>query len=309
MAHRSWQTCTQTATTVVGLLISHSLLAQPVSEDFSANPTAAGSSEPSVHPRYVVDARQPKWPDGVINYYYNPVNQPAQISTDQMLNLIQTAGRKWENVCNVRFNYLGTQTAEPDVNATFGTIDRINVIGWQALTGNKSGFDGYVAWWYDGVGPNLVDADMVINSDAGERLAGDQKGLGALITHEMGHMLAIKHSDEQTSVMFATPYNTYAFQNTLRGDDAAACASLYGYSSLSSANRVFNWAEQTFPQFFAPTGINSLDLGGYHYRYFPATNSYLAAKDNALIYLPVGGSLTPLGEVEQYLAPAIAAGF
>ncbi len=150
---------------------------------------------------------------------------------------------------------------------------------------------------------------MVVNVQSGARLAADRRGLGALLTHEMGHMLAIKHSDKQNAVMFASPYNSYAFQNTLRGDDAAACASLYGYSVLSDANRIFNWAEQTLPQFLAPTGVISLDLSGYHYRFFSETNSYLAMKDGTLIYLRVGGAVTPLGTVNQFIGSAAAAGF
>jgi hypothetical protein len=292
---------------VCALSTASSFAVQGVGADFSAQTTPVQGSNPSA--RFITDARTPTWADAMVNYYYNPSNQPAGISTDTMLSLIQAAGRKWENVCNVRFNYLGTHSADPDVDASFETIDRLNVIGWLPLTGNKSGFDGYVSWWYQGSAPNLVDADMVLNTAAGDRLANDPKGLGALITHEMGHMLAIKHSDTQQSVMFASPYNSYAFQNTLRGDDAAACASLYGASTLADANRIFNWAEQSFPQFVAPTGVNSLDLSGYHYRFFSQTNSYLAVKDNTLIFLPVGGAVAPLGNVDQILPAAVAAGF
>jgi hypothetical protein len=284
-----------------------SFAVQGVGADFSAQMAPVEGSHPSS--RFITDARKPTWANAVVDYYYNPSNQPGDISTDTMLSLIQAAGRKWENVCNVRFNYLGTQSADPDVNASFETIDRLNVIGWLPLTGDKAGFDGYVSWWFQGNPPTLVDADMVLNTAAGERLAGDPKGLGALITHEMGHMLAIRHSDVQQSVMFASPYNSYAFQNTLRGDDAAACASLYGASTFADANRIFNWAEQSFSAFVAPTGVNSQDLSGYHYRFFSQTNSYLAVKDNTLIFLPVGGAVAPLGNVDHILPAAAAAGF
>ncbi|MBK6595682.1 MAG: matrixin family metalloprotease [Burkholderiales bacterium] len=280
---------------------------QGLGTDFSAQTAPVQGSGPSA--RFITDSRKATWPDAVVNYYYNPSNQPAGISTDTVLGLIQAAGRKWENVCKVRFNYLGTQSADPDVEASFGTIDRLSVIGWMPLTGDKAGFDGYVSWWFQGNPPSLVDADMVLNTSAGERLASDPKALGALITHEMGHMLAIRHSDVQQSVMFASPYNSYSFQNTLRGDDAAACASLYGPSTFADANRIFNWAEQSFSQFVAPTGVNSLDLSGYHYRFFSQTNSYMAVKDNTLLFLPTGGAVTPLGNVDQILPAAAAAGF
>lgn len=291
------------------LFAINSQAVQGVGPDFSAQAVPVQGTGANGSPRFITDSRQPKWANAEVNYYYNPTHQPAGISTATMLALIQSAARKWENVCNVRFNYMGTQTVDPDVNATFSTIDRLNVIGWLPLTDSKAGFDGYVSWWYQGSIPTLVDADMVINTLSGDRLAADPKGLGALLTHEMGHMLAIRHSDVQHSVMFASPYNPYTFQNTLRGDDAAACASLYGASAMADANRIFNWAEQTFSQFVAPTGVNSFDTSGYHYRFFSETNSYMAVKDNALLYLPAGGAVTPLGTVVQILPAAASAGF
>lgn len=291
------------------LLVNFAASAQGVGADFSAHAAPVHGPSADSSPRYLTDTNRPTWSGSEIDYYYNPSNQPSGIGTEQMVALIQAAARKWENVCNVRFNYLGTHSADPDIAATFQSIDRRNIIGWLPLTGDKAGFDGYVSWWYSGNGPNMVDADMVINTASGARLAADPKGLGALITHEMGHMLAIRHSDVQQSVMFANPYNSYAFQNTLRGDDAAACASLYGPSTQADANRIFNWAEQSFPQFVAPTGVNSLDLSGYHYRFFSTTNSYLAVKDNTLVFLPAGGAVIPLGNVDQILPAAAAAGF
>lgn len=293
---------------LTGIFLTFGVVAgEEVRADFTGRGDFAQTTQSS--PRFLTDSRRPTWLNGEVSYYYNPANQPKGISTQAVVNLIQTAARKWENVCNVRFTYLGESSAAPDVEASFAMIDRRNVIGWQALSGDKSNFDGYVSWWWAGSAPNLVDADMVINTASGDRLAADPKGLGALITHEMGHMLAIKHSDVQAAVMFANPYNSYAFQNTLRGDDAAACASLYGYSATSDADRLFNYAEQTLPQFLAPTGVNSFDTAGYHYRFYGDTNAYFAAKDNALIFLPAGGVPVTLGTLDQFLGAAKAAGF
>lgn len=278
-------------------------------DDFSAQLAASTRDSEGAQTRYVVDSRFPTWPSRELRYYYNPDNQPDAITTTAMVELIQNAARKWENLCNVRFTYLGLHTAVPNVDATFSTIDRLNVIGWQPLMGSKAGFDGYVSWWYSGAAPSLVDADMVLNTAAGDRLASNPRDLGALITHEMGHMLAIRHSDVQASVMYANPYNTYDFQSTLRGDDAEACASLYGASAQADANRVFNWAEQEYGAFFTPSGTTSADYLDYHFRYFSGTNSFLAVQNDVVLYLPAGGSLTPLASVRDLLGAAAAAGF
>ncbi len=277
----------------------------PPDADFSAHEVPQHAAPGS--PRYVIGAERPTWPGAVVNYYYNPSGQPAGLTTATVLQALAKAARKWENLCNVRFNYLGTHSAAPNLDATFSTIDRLNVIGWQLLGGSRASYSGYVAWWWSGA--SLVDADMVLNTAFGAQLAGNPRELEALATHEMGHMLAISHSNVQQSVMFANPYNSYAFQTTLRGDDAAACASLYGTAPHARANRIFNWAEQTFAPFIAPTGAVSQDLEGYHYRFYPATGSFLAEQGGALLYLPAGGPLIPLGSVDATLPAAAAAGF
>ncbi|MBK6595153.1 MAG: hypothetical protein IPG23_21930 [Burkholderiales bacterium] len=96
------------------LSTASSFATQGVGADFSAQTAPVQGSSP----RFITDSRKAVWADAVVNYYYNPSNQPAGISTDTVLGLIQAAGRKWENVCKVRFNYLGTQSADPDVEAS-----------------------------------------------------------------------------------------------------------------------------------------------------------------------------------------------
>ena len=269
----------------------------------------ARSADAPSQTRFAVDRNHPTWAGAVVNYYYNPANQPAALGTDTILNLIQSATRKWQDVCNVTFNYLGTTTSVPNIGGSFSDIDRRNVIGWTAFTGTNAGFDGYTSWWYSGSPAKLVDSDMQINTNVASKFVSNPANLSALLTHEFGHMLAIQHSDRQQAVMFANPYNSYAFQNTLRGDDAAACASLYGAAPLSDADRVFNWAEQSFPAFFAPTGTSSQEVNGYHYRFFSKTNSYLAVTGGTLLYYPVGGTVLNLGDVNGYAASAGQDGF
>ena len=288
------------------VLAPTSTLAQdpvPVGVDYSAKVFGR------IAPRFVVSSARPLWPNARISYYYNPQSQPDGLSTAEMEGLLQVAARKWENVCNVRFSYLGTTTARPDLGATFETTDRVNVIGWELLTGSQAQFSGFVSWWYQNQGNAMIDADMVLNTAMGGALARNKPGLGGLLTHEMGHMLAINHSNVQQSVMFATPYNDLSFQSSLRADDAAACASLYGPSPLAHANRIFNWAEQTFTQFLSPVGAASQDLEGYHYRFYPGSNSYIAERAGVLYYLPVGGSVIPLGSVTDLMPSATGAGF
>lgn len=263
---------------------------------------------------YILDSNNPKWTNATINWYYNAQGQPADMNSAQVVAVIRNAMTKWENVCSVRFNYLGETTARPSVDGSTSS-DGMSVIGWQAFTGSQAGFSGYTAWRYQigASGSVMSDSDMVINTSNNPPFsAANSDALGALVTHEVGHMLAINHSDLVESIMYANPYHTFSYQSTIRGDDAAACAALYGYSATASHDRMFNWAEQKFPQFFAPVGASSQDAYGFHFRYFPSTGSYLGSKDGRIYYLPYGGGindLVDLGDANQFWNSAVADGF
>jgi uncharacterized delta-60 repeat protein len=46
---------------------------------------------------------------------------------------------------------------------------------------------------------------------------------------------------------------------------------------ISADDCIFNWAESTYPQYFAPAGGVSATLTPYYYRHYPETGNYLAA--------------------------------
>ncbi|MDK2124883.1 matrixin family metalloprotease [Parachitinimonas caeni] len=260
---------------------------------------------------YVIDSNKPRWQSNTIAWYYNDTQQPAGFTTAEVVELIKNAGRKWEGVCNVRFSYMGVSKVKPDLDATYLTTDSLSVIGWDTLTGSRAGLGGFSGYRYifaSNGAAVMQDADVVINLQ-GDVAPGNARDLEALITHEMGHMLSLDHSDKQASVMFASPYNNYAFMQTLRADDAAACAAIYGSPASATADRVFNWAEQRYGKLFAPTGTTSVEGFGYHYRYYATTRSYLGSKEGQLFYLSTDGVLSALGDLQRYLQQAEAEGF
>lgn len=274
--------------------------------DYSARALSDGQFQ------YLLASANAVWANGTFAWHYNPSGQPAHLTADQVVEEIQNSARKWENVCNLRFSYLGTTTADPNPDATYRTVDRVPVVGWAPLAGNRSRFLMYTSSWYvyGSDGAEMIDADVIINTTADPAYASlSLSELGALFTHEFGHVLGVAHSDDPNSVMYSDPYNSFHFQSTLRADDAAACASLYGYHSQADANRVFNWAEQVHPDLFAPAGVASVEGQGFQYRYYPGTGSYLGAQDGQVYYLKRGEVLLDVGSVSDFKASAIDAGF
>lgn len=253
---------------------------------------------------YVLGNAQERWSGGNIAWHYNPQNQPTNLTSTEVFNAINTAIARWQGMCNLTFTYLGLTAAVPDVRSTSSTVDRVNVFGWGQLTDNMASYGAYTQWWYDG-NHAIFDADVVINT----AYPWTAQDVESIMTHELGHVLGLTHSNVQASIMFANPYNSYAYQRTLRGDDASACAALYGASTNAESNRAMNWAEQTFPQLLTPGPAPSAVYDGYYYRYYPATNTYVGSKNGNAYLMGGDGVIRHQGALADFAATVRGAGF
>jgi photosystem II stability/assembly factor-like uncharacterized protein len=86
---------------------------------------------------------------------------------------------------------------------------------------------------------------------------------------------------------------------------------LYTYTFPAAADweRIFNWAEATYPQFF-PGHVATQAIAGYQARYYAGSNTYLGALDGKLyVHGPAFGGLLYVGTTAQLLPVAAAAGY
>lgn len=282
------------------LLIPTLLLAGAAhAQDFRASmlPSAREQAQ------YVVGSINQHWEGGQVNWYYNPQNQPSNLSVSAVVNAIQVAAARWSGMCNVTFTYMGTTSASPVVNGSSGTVDQMNVIGWGQLQNEQAGYGAYTQWWW--IGARLVDADVVINT----AYNWSAQNVEAIMTHELGHALGISHSDMSASVMFASPYHDYAYMRTLRGDDANACATLYGAATTADSDRLFNWAETAYAQYLSPSLAASGTFEGYYYRYYAGTKSYVGTRDGVVYFMAPGGGIQNLGSLKDYATQVHTAGY
>lgn len=268
------------------------------------------------HFSYILGSAKESWRGGTVDWYYNPAGAPADLSTDTMLNIYRTSIAKWEAVCNVKFNYKGITSATSWRHETYASIDRINAFGWTTFTDSFASYGGYAWYWYDL--PNfMADANLSINTK-GNFNASNTSQLEGLITHELGHVLGIGHSDQASAIMFANPYNSLEYQRTLRADDIDACVSLYGKGatptptpSLAAHDIIFNWAEKVLPSYFSPAVATQsvTDAAGNkaYLRLYPAANTGLALYlDKIFLLQPSNGQWQDLGASEGWLAQANA---
>lgn len=248
-----------------------------------------------------------QWPNQTLRWHYNPANQPATVNTEQMVELIGRAMQRWSDVCGLAFAYAGTTSNPPDLDATWSSTDRVSVIGWGPLTGSRTGYGAYAAYWYLNNG-TMLDADVVINT-LDPYYTANPSLLEGLITHEVGHMIGLQHSDVSTSIMWANPYHPNSYLRSLRSDDVAACAAVYGPSVHSSSNRMFNWAENAFASHFTPNGAVSQQAGELVYRHYPSTGNYLGVLNNTVYVLLGQSAPLAVGPLNPLFEQAVAGGF
>ena len=249
-----------------------------------------------VHAEYVVGSSLEHWLSGRLNWYYNPLNQPANLTTDTVVKAIHLAASRWSGMCNITFNYLGTTAGRPYQGNDAAGVDSVNIFGWELLTGDVADAAAVTYAWTSK--DAMVDVDIVINPDIG--MAWTPQILDGVLTHELGHALGLDHSNVVESVMSATPYRSAKYMRTLRGDDAKACSVLYGAASTATSNRAFNWAEGAYAPFLSPGPAVSASAQGYYYRYYTTTNSYLGSRDGRVFYMGSNGLMYDMGTLDYY---------
>ncbi len=92
------------------------------------------------------------------------------------------------------------------------------------------------------------------------------------------------------------------------GNTASTMVTVAPATFISQSDCLFNWAERTDPNFFAPAGAISNTFAPYYYRYYAQTNSILATSsaDSHVYYLgPLSNnSILDVGALSPWLSTA-----
>jgi hypothetical protein len=170
-----------------------------------------------------------RWPNNNVDWYYNPKNQ--NWSTDEVVAAIKRATANWSTISGINFTYRGL-TEQSLSNSS----DDKFVIGWlqrdQFLAQFGRNYAGYAYMWWQG--GYVSDAEISLNLAASYSSIREFEGL---MTHELGHILGLDHSNQSSSIMYS-PYNSYVYQTKPKLDDLLAVTSLYPKSINSSGQPI-----------------------------------------------------------------------
>jgi|GEM_PF-6655009 len=170
------------------------------------------------------------WPNNQVDVL---INTNGHISASQLSSYLSLAFAKYQQRADIAFNLTGETPLDllPSYNSSrLGTVivevmnnsemdTYVSALTSGSVT-NGSSFGGYAWMWW---GSSLLAGQIALNADY---LTNEECWKG-IVTHELGHILNLDHSDTQDSIMFAAPYNSCEFQQTLRYDDITAPHAMY----------------------------------------------------------------------------------
>ncbi len=74
---------------------------------------------------------------------------------------------------------------------------------------------------------------------------------------------------------------------------------------MINSNKIFDFAEKSYPQFFNHVGTKTVVLEGYLARYYPDTNVYIGTKDDEVyVYGEIFNGLLKVGAVSDFVSLA-----
>ena len=197
------------------------------------------------------EGEQIKWQQPIVDYYIN-IEPDSNLNEDDYIEAVQGSFEEWNSVPDnpLYLNYSGL-TRDHGTDYTDKNIIFFNR-----------------GEWPENLEPNLMASTFVWNNDEGEILAFDiiinnsfkwgtngepyTQDLQNALTHEIGHVLGLGHSEEDTATMFGTSYTGEKSKRTLDEDDIQGISYLYsgltpgyyqgGSCSILNGTKSYNFA-------------------------------------------------------------------
>ncbi|MBC77397.1 MAG: hypothetical protein CME64_15440 [Halobacteriovoraceae bacterium] len=180
-----------------------------------------------------VDGKKLRWNGSRtnINLYANPVDQNSlNINSDDVQAAINEGVDEWNKVSPLKVNPVFTSyPPELGAGASFRFSNNPAFFGKGVLAITSIN--------YDSSNGSIMSADILMNESfySGASFTSDKSSssgpvayVGDVITHELGHLLGLNHSEVHDSSMI---YSIFKGQHSIHSDDKSGIKSLYDLSS------------------------------------------------------------------------------
>jgi cyclophilin family peptidyl-prolyl cis-trans isomerase len=188
------------------------------------------------------------------------------------------------------------------------------------FSASRSNLRGTVAMAKLGTSPNSATnqwfvnlADNSLNLDAqngGFTVFGKVTASGMIVADSIAALSTVNASGAFTNLpVTSQPAAGLLQQGNLVMVKSASLIPLS--ASTSDSDRLFNYLEATYPQYFSLPNSQSANAGGYYYRYYPGSSAYLATSNGVVYYLvpSISANITSFGALAGWLATAVSAGY
>jgi cyclophilin family peptidyl-prolyl cis-trans isomerase len=231
-----------------------------------------------------------------------------RIASGPGLNIIQGGGFTWNANSNT---YTTIPTLPPVVNEF--SLTRSNVRGTIAMAKVSGNADSATDQWFINLADDSANLDA---QNGGFTVFGQVVGSGLAVADAIAALPTINAGGTFTNLPLATPVSG----SSISTSNLVMVSSITSNSlnaTASTSDRLFSYLEATYPTYIspanplAPNGTGSSILAGYYYRYYAATNSYVAAMDGNVYYLGTASNnqIILLGSLASWFSLAVAAGY
>lgn len=159
-------------------------------------------------------------------------------------------------------------------------------------------------------------ASLCLAPSSGSKPVALSGGSGAFSNVGWSNASVIKVAWQGADRLLITPLNPGSARVTVTDSSNATAAMTVTVSAscppsgAPDTERLFTWAEASFPRYLAPAGQDTLSAAGYTFRYYPTTNTYLGVREG-MVYFADGyaGTLTPLIDLASVMQSVSQAGY
>lgn len=212
--------------------------------------------------------------------------------------IIQGGGYTWNSALN---QYVTIAENAPVVNEFSAT--RSNLRGTVAMAKLGGNPDSATTQWFINLADNSANLDA---QNGGFTVFGQVIGNGMQVADAIAALSVVNAGGAFTDLPLATaPTGSTIQQSNLVMVTPTVISAAIPDASVPttiSDDRVFAYAEANYPSFFTGTATAG-QYQQYNYRYYPASDNYLAVDDNGVIYILgafTNGVITAVGLVENF---------